>query len=97
MNYGWICSRCNRSNAPFVRECGCSQPVFVPTVYPGPSTAPDIGTPWSPNVPGTSDPLPPLPSIICSQNIHNKIEKVINELNEARKVDPASLDRPMTI
>lgn len=31
-NYGWICSRCSKSNAPHVNSCDCSPPYAG--VYP---------------------------------------------------------------
>lgn len=28
-NKGWICPRCGKALAPWVRECGCVQPTFA--------------------------------------------------------------------
>lgn len=44
---GWICARCQRSNAPFVAECPCTavaQPAWPVTTYPnGGQTCPRCG------------------------------------------------------
>ena len=29
INYGWVCPRCGRVNAPWASQCGCSGSIFV--------------------------------------------------------------------
>lgn len=54
-NYGWICPKCGRGNAPWKESCDCVNPI------------PHWPIPWySPQEPSkTGDPLPPLPYTIC--------------------------------
>ncbi len=50
MEQGWICGRCHKSNAPWVRSCDCMA-MPVPPAIPEPTR--------------TDTPLPPLPQIYC--------------------------------
>lgn len=60
MNMGWICSRCQKSNAPSVLSCGCiavTQPAIIPInpmpywpipIYVEPWQPPNWTQPWQP-------------------------------------------------
>jgi len=52
-NYGWICTRCNKSNAPHVNSCDCS-PVYG-GAYPYPVQ------PYQPCLPYNPYPYPGQP------------------------------------
>ena len=54
MNEGWICPRCKKSLAPWVRECDCNPDTYV--INPGP---------WVSPRPQTGDPLPPSGYTVC--------------------------------
>ena len=41
-NYGWVCTKCGRSNAPHVNSCSCFNQPYMPVVQPIPK--PD--NPW---------------------------------------------------
>jgi hypothetical protein len=51
-NYGWICPRCSRVNAPWKETCDCSPAIWNYEVFPS-------GPVYPPNpVPTTNGPLP---------------------------------------
>lgn len=65
INCGWICSRCGKSLAPWVRECDCVEvrtPYDSRTDYP----LPGINWPYIPNQTSTGDSLPPPNYTVCA-------------------------------
>ena len=52
MNEGWICPRCKKSLAPWVRECDCPNYEDYPK--------------YDPKMPSTGDPLPVSGYTVCN-------------------------------
>lgn len=83
-NVGWVCPRCQKSNAPFVKECDCHKqcspgityfPIY-PTMLPIPyfpynpylPVSPWPFNPYNPYNPFDTSPLPLFP-IYCNPTI----------------------------
>ena len=55
---GWVCPRCQKVYAPWVRECNCNPPYRDTITYPIEPTNPWV-IPWSPFSPSyTGNPFP---------------------------------------
>ena len=52
MQEGWLCPKCNKVLAPWVKECDCK--IDIPYVPLCPSSWP----PWISPIPSTGDPIP---------------------------------------
>lgn len=105
MNYGWICTRCQKSNSPQVKSCECT-----PFVYPGPTVPPF--SPYKESQPG--DPLQPLPIITCEGKtpdsggftppcygyatcVGMNHRENCGHISHLTKIDFVSLNKPITI
>lgn len=62
MNEGWVCPKCAKVLAPWIKECNC-QIEALPCLIPWP------GYPIKPG-PTTGDPLPPPSLTVCADGIH---------------------------
>lgn len=51
---GWVCPRCKRVNAPWVKECSCWPGTAITAIWPE-----------GHRYPSTGDPVPPLLYVIC--------------------------------
>lgn len=68
MNFGWECPKCHKVWAPSVLECGdcnCADHLRALPVTPF-DISPHIVPPSFPHQPTSGDPLPLLPTIVCS-------------------------------
>lgn len=67
MSEGWVCPKCERVNAPWVTQCGCTSPAIVPV--PCPATPQWSWIPW-PYIHPWPYPYPWTPSFLYP----NKVE-----------------------